>query len=383
MHTTWTGPREMVVIPARPANVAAPPDWVDQVRRRLFYDPAPNGDDCSLRAYFDTVSYGKAQFQPVVLGEVVVTPSHCGAMQDEAIRTLPAGHSFERVCVVFPSNTAGGACAGWAFGFGSLFPGTSNLRGWCYVAMDAPMGTWAMELLHVLTYFGDLYNPINPAVPSPGRFDEMDCACGTHPSAVTKLHMGWLNATDVPVASRAADSRFTLHALGLRPPPPPGRVTAVRIPSLTDPTHYFLAECRFEMDRFERNTPGFSSGIPSSGVAVYEVDDVNPPFKMWLRTTTALSPGQQYSNPTERLVVEATASVWGGMEVTVRSTEPAECGTLRADIAGYEETLARLQEDLANATSPAEKAAVRRQMRPVEADLRAAGQRFRQLACLP
>ena len=225
MAAPWIGPRRVAIIPARPANVAAPPNWIDQIRQRLFYDPAANGDDCSVRAYFDAVSYGKAQFEVDLVGEVVVTPAVCGVMQDEAIRALPAGHNYRSACVVFPANTLGGGCDGWAFGYGSLFPGTNDLRGWCYVALNfrtgTLLGTWGMELLHVLTYFGDLYNPVNPAVPPPGRFDEMACNCGTHPSAVTKLHMGWLTAADVPYVSRSANT-FTLHALALRPPAPPG-----------------------------------------------------------------------------------------------------------------------------------------------------------------
>jgi hypothetical protein len=389
VHTTWTGSRGVVVIPARPDGVPAPPDWVDDVSRRLFYDPAPNGDDCSVRAYIDTVSYGRAQLEPEVLGEVVVTMiNDCAAMQDEALFTLPAGHSFERALVVFPPNTFGNACAGWAFGFGGPpFAGTSDLRAWGFASMDAPLGVWAMELLHMTTYFGDLYHPANPVgAAAPGRFDEMACSCATHPSAVTKMHMGWLNAADVPMIPRSPETRVTLHALGLRPPAPPGRIVAVRIPSLTHPPRYFLVECRLAVDRFERNTPGFSEGIPSEGVVVYEVDDVNQPFRMWLRTPTALAVGMRYTNDDEDLEVEVTASVWGGMKVTVSSApaaEPAECGTLRTRIAELEAAHLALQDELANTVGGAAKARVRARMKEVENELRTAYARFRQLACTP
>lgn len=388
MNTSWIGPRRVAVIPARPSFMS-PSNWADRIPQRLFYDPAPNGDDCSVRAYFEAISYGKARFEADIFPEVVVaSPTSCGNMTDEAIRTLPAGHSYERACVVFPtSQVPGDNCGGWAFGFGSLFPGTTNLRGWCFLAMDSPLGTWGMELLHVFTYFGDLYNPNNPAVPPPGNFDEMACNCGTHPSAVTKLHMGWLTAAEVPVVPRLASSQFTLHALALGLPAPPGRVVAIRIPAIVDPrpTHYFLAECRLPVDRFDRGTPGFSSGIPSAGVVVYEVDEVRPPgvFWMWLRTPTALSAGQQYSNPTENLVVEATAATWGGMQVSVRSTEPGECAALREQIAQLQAERAAAADDLGNAVGDAERDLARRALAAATRELKAAEQRARDLACSP
>jgi hypothetical protein len=381
MFTAWVGSRRVAFIPARPTNLTPPADWTDRMRQRILYDPDPaGGEDCSLRAYYHAISYGKAQLQADVFSEVSVQPSHCGAMQDEAIKTLPPGHSYEYACVVFPAGTLGGACAGWAFYGGGPFPGTSNLHGWCYVDMDAPLGTWAMELLHILTSFGDLYNPINPATPPPGDFDEMACACGTHPSAFTKLHLGWLDPAYVSTVVGRGQASFTMHALALLPPPPAGRVVAVRIPSVVDPTHYFLVECRLKADRFERATPGFSSGIPSEGVVVYEIDEITSPLKVWLRTTTALSAGQKYANQAEGLEIEATSAVWGGFSVAITSLEPPECDGLRAEKAQAEGEIATLQEDLEQA-APGEKAGIIRQIRTWEATLRAAEQRARELGC--
>jgi hypothetical protein len=63
MATTWIRLRRIAFIPARPTNISAPADWVDRVWQRVFFDPSSNGDDCSLRAYYPTISYGKAQLE--------------------------------------------------------------------------------------------------------------------------------------------------------------------------------------------------------------------------------------------------------------------------------------------------------------------------------
>lgn len=380
MATAWLGPRRVAFIPARPDNIAAPAAWVERIQQRIFYDPTPTGDDCSLRAYLQAISYGRAQLDADVFGEVTVAPSDCGAMQDEAIRTLPSGHSYQYACVVFAPGTAGGACAGWAFYGGGPFPGTSSLGGWCYLGMEQQLGTWAMELLHATTLFGDLYNPINPAVPPPGAFDEMACACGTHPSAFTKLSMGWIDAIHVPVANAPGSATYAIHALALTQPPPAGRVAAVRVPSRVNPGRYFIVEVRLKLDRFERATDGFSSGIPSEGVVIYEIDERNP-LRVWLRTPIALSVGQQYWNADERLTVDVTAAIWGGRQVAITSVEPAECVTVVGRIIEYREEVRSLANDLAAARSPAEKEAIRREMGRVEGHLRDVEAQARQLGC--
>jgi hypothetical protein len=109
---------------------------------------------------------------------------------------------------------------------------------------------------------------------------------------------------------------FTLHALSLLQPPPPGRATAVRISS-SNSQRYFLVEARLRTDSYEKATPGISAGIPSEGVVVYEIDEASWPVR--LRTPNALSPGQTYSNPAEKFEIEVTSSVPGGFTVAIRS----------------------------------------------------------------
>jgi hypothetical protein len=63
--------------------------------------------------------------------------------------------------------------------------------------MRDPVGVWAMENIHVVTGFMDLYGMPD----SPGRFDTMDCACGTHPSSFTKIKLGWIDSSDCRILS--------------------------------------------------------------------------------------------------------------------------------------------------------------------------------------
>ncbi len=118
----------------------------------------------------------------------------------------------------------------------------------------------------------------------------MACRCGTHPSTFTKWKLGWLDPSDIVTAPAYTASTFTLHALELLQPPPPGRVTAVRIPS-TISQRYFLVEARLRIDPYDRPTSGISSGIPGEGVVIYEIDEAVWPVQ--LRTPTALSVGPE------------------------------------------------------------------------------------------
>lgn len=93
-----------------------------------------------------------------------------------------------------------------------------------------------MEILHMTTGFGDLYN----TTPHPGRFDEMACACGTHPSTYTKIRLGWIDPSEIPSLLPGAGDH-TLHAVALLHPAPPARVAGVRISSNMWAGRYFLA----------------------------------------------------------------------------------------------------------------------------------------------
>jgi hypothetical protein len=186
----------------------APANWADLVRQKIYYDPDPvTGIDRSLRQYLFTVSYGRALLEADVLGVVNVGACDINA----AIEAGGNAHLYETVGLIFTGGPHG--CTGWAF-WDSVFPFnpprlTNALRNWFRVNMDEPVGTWAMEALHCLTGFGDLYQTTN----HPGGFDEMACACGTHPSSFTKLKLNWLDPSAVARTRVGSPSSFELHAL--------------------------------------------------------------------------------------------------------------------------------------------------------------------------
>ena len=81
--------------------------------------------------------------------------------------------------------------------------------------MAEGVGVWAMEFMHSLTGFGDLY----PFGGTMGAFDEMACSCGTHPSAYTKAAIGWLDGWAI-VQHLGGPRGYRLHPVGLVQPPP-------------------------------------------------------------------------------------------------------------------------------------------------------------------
>src|SRR5262245_34149724 len=179
---TWVGTKRIAVIPAVVANDGRfqppPANWEELISRRLFYDPDENGFDRSLRNYIFTISYGRARLDADILGRVEIGPCDVGG----AVNVTRAAANYDAAAGIFTQNTL---CNGWAqygdpFPFNPPIPDNNNrLFGYFRVSMSDPMGVWAMELLHAITWSGDLYG----AADSPGRFDEMDCACATHPSA--------------------------------------------------------------------------------------------------------------------------------------------------------------------------------------------------------
>lgn len=154
-------------------------------------------------------------------------------------------------------------------------------------------------------------------------------------------------------------------------------MTAIKIPS-TISQRYFLVEARLRIDPYDQSTPGVSSGIPGEGVVVYEIDEAVWPVQ--LRTPTALSVGQQYTNATERLEIDVNAAVSGGFTVAVRSTESPACAAIRDEIAEAEGEIADLQDELQSAVG-SEKAAIAAQIRMWRAKLTNAQQRGRALGC--
>jgi hypothetical protein len=88
------------------------------------------------------------------------------------------------------------------------------------------------------------------------RLPDGSPAPDTFPTTHTKSAMGWTSATDV-ARHQSGTRTYDLHAIGLRQPPPPGRVTAVRVPVVP-------LEARLEVEQYERRD------VSGEGIIVYE-----------------------------------------------------------------------------------------------------------------
>ena len=305
---TWTGSKRIAFVPLyRPHAIPPdqiPADWTGDILRRVFYDPA-NGVDRSLRSYIHTVSSGRADLDAEVLpmeeiDEQDVPPTALEARLGESLRS----QGFDAAAIVM----LGGPGAGTNAGFWSRF------------VMREAVGVWAMEVMHGLTGFRDLY----PFGGNIGAFDEMACSCGTHPSAYTKAAISWLDRS--AIAEHAGRTTgYALHAVGLVQPPPDGRVAAVRIGASVP---YLMVEARQKVDQFD-------AGIPSEGVIVYRVQTTDPLGQaqngvppVELLTPAALAPGQAFVSDTN-LAVSVTGVVPGGYIVVVDDRNaPIETGEL-------------------------------------------------------
>jgi hypothetical protein len=136
-------------------------------------------------------------------------------------------------------------------------------------------------------------------------------------------------------------------------------------------------EARLRVDPYERQTPGISTGLPSEGVVVYEIDEA-----VWapVHLRAVLTAGQSYTHQSEQLQISVAAQVPGGFTVTVQSTEHPDCPTVRGQIAEAEAEIRGLQEELQHA-APGEKAAMIAQIRQWRARLRTAQQHATDLGC--
>jgi len=190
--------------------------------------------------------------------------------------------------------------------------------------MVEALGTWAMELMHVLTGFNDIRDLLPPYADSPhdegdiGNFDEMAFARGMHPTAYTKVGIEWLDRSTIVQHGSGAAS-YALHAIGLAQPPPTGRWAAVQIGSQVP---YLMVEARLMVDQFESRSQ-LEPGIPSEGVIVYRVQTSNPLgfpqnnlIPIFLLTTTALTPGMAFTSDSG-VTVSVTATLFGGFSVSI------------------------------------------------------------------
>lgn len=311
---SWIGTKNVAFILAHvnaPEFGNPPANWENLANNRIFSDIDPvTAFDRSFSAYVRTVSYGRAQLGGQIFGPYdVLSPNgnpnnDCSDAMNYAIRTAgfnsenptPANEAvratqglitgFTNACVIFPAWSHCNAWAWWGIPADHFYPG-STIGGFCHINMDHPLGVVAMENIHHIAGFGDLYGISD----SPRDFDVMDCACGTHPSSYTKIKLGWIDNNDIKdIHIQHGSSSFSI--LALASPPIPNKFHTLRIPS-TLGNGYFLIECRLRLDNYESAFPGISNGIPSEGIVVYYIDESSWP-PVHLCTPTALVPGQQF-----------------------------------------------------------------------------------------
>jgi hypothetical protein len=295
---SWIGRKRLALVPVyRPS--AHPPDqipadWSNDILRRALFDPDPQTKaDRSLRAYIHAASSGLADLDAVVLAMQVVDSQDVPAsVLEDQLGSQLRDSGFDAAAIVM----LGGPGAGTNSGFWSRF------------VMLEGVGVWAMEFMHSLTGFGDLY-PFNGNM---GVFDEMACSCGTHPSAYTKAAIGWLDPSAIAAHGGQAAS-YDLYSVGLIQPPPSGRTAAVRIGSQVP---YLMVESRQKVDQFDGR-------LPAEGVIVYRVQTSDPlghaqneiaPVE--LLTTTPLTQGMSYAAD-NGVTVLVTGALPGGFSVRV------------------------------------------------------------------
>ncbi len=319
----WIGRKKLALVPVyrphfqNPPDVI-PPDWPNLILQRMIYDPH-NGVDRSLRAYIRAASSGLADLDAVVQPQQNfdgaagdVEPGDLDGLLGAQLRQ----QGFDAAALVM----LGGAGAG-----------TSQRGGfWARFVMAEGVGTWAMEFMHVITNFNDLYpfagdvgvaTGLKAYNGNMGNYDEMAANGGTHPTAYTKAAIQWLDPSTIAQLTIPTQS-FDLHSIGLPQPPLSGRVAAVRIGTQVP---YLMVEARQRVDQFD-------AGIPMEGVIVYRVQttdpsgsaqNATPPVVMLTLDTTRLFPtalavGQMYNDPSG-ITVSVTQALPGGFSVTINN----------------------------------------------------------------
>ena len=256
---TWTGQKKLAFIPVYRPNAhppdQIPPDWNDDILRRVLFDPDPTTKaDKSLRTYIHTVSSGLADLDAVVMPMQVVDQQDVPPdILEGQLGSQLRNQGFDAAAIVM----LGGPGAGTSAGF------------WVRFVMAEDVGEWAMEFMHSLTGLIDLRSLPryidNGVAEDMTLFDEMASNRGMHPSAYTKRVVGWLDGSAI-AQHTTRTATYMLHSVGLIQPPPSGRSTAVQIGSQPP---YLMVESRLMVDQFETN-------IGSEGVIVYRVQTTDP-----------------------------------------------------------------------------------------------------------
>jgi hypothetical protein len=297
----WTGVKRVAFVPvhrsdAHPPDFPVPGDWPAEIMRRVFHDPSSgNSVDRSLRAYLHAASSGRADIDAVVLpmrvvDEQDVPPDRFEGELGGALRA----QGFDAAALVMLGGPGAGTAQRGGF--------------WARFVMAEGVGTWAMELMHCLTGFDDLY----PFDGNLGLYDEMASNQASHPTAYTKAAVGWLDADRISRHSGLSRT-YDLHTVGLVQPPPTGRSAAVRV---GEQVPYLMVEGRERVDQFDQV-------IPSEGVIVYRV-----------QTTDPLGHTQNQQAPVRLLTVDAAGKPFAVAPGSSFTTDTGVRVTVTADLPG-------------------------------------------------
>ena len=309
----WLGRKRIAFIPlhrpnAHPPDDPVPADWPAEIMRRVYYDPNAFGNlpDRSFRTYIHTVSSGLADLDATVLPMEVldqqdVPPNALAGKLEAALRA----QGFNAAALVM---------------LGQPPTGQGELNGfWARFDMSETLGTWSMELMHVLAAVDDLY-------PFAGNnnmleYDNMAGAGGTHPSSWTKRLIQWLDPS--AIAQHVGRTiEYDLHAVSLPQPPPHDRVSGVQI-GTTVP--FLMVEARIKADQFD-------GVIPKEGVIVYRVQTTSPygttqnqlsPLALLTLSASgdrsALAVGESLTTD-NGVIVRVTGAIPGGFHVSIEDT---------------------------------------------------------------
>jgi hypothetical protein len=317
MTVPWLGIEKIAVVPTFNTQFdgSPPPDWDYLVMSRVLYDPDPiTGIDRSLRAYINALSYGQAILNVQQFPHAF---SAGPSVIEAAWQSLPSGHDCPYVLCVIPWADGDPNRIGFFEGVGQNgVVAVARVAMYDILSIKRPQitGIWAMELLHAMVGWPDLYKAHGTKM---GDWDNMTYNAGTHSCAHLKLRPGWLAQTDV-VNHAGGEQNYDLQSLSIMPPPP-GRFAAVRIHS-TNTGNTFMAEARLRSDVYERGfaplvTGGLEfRGLPGEGVIVYQTHD---DLQETLFLGGPLVAGQAYSNADEGFTVSVPQTIEGGMTVRV------------------------------------------------------------------
>lgn len=326
----WIGRKKIAFIPLYRTRVLPPdppdqipPDWGNQILSRVLWDPDPKlgGADGSLRAWLRAASSGRADVDPVIFPMETIDRHDVlpAALESEMGASLRE-QGFDHAAIVMLGGLGAGSNAGF----------------WSRFVMAEHTGVWAMEIIHGIAGFKDLYYQdfmTDPGAADINRFDEMSHSGLSHPTAFTKVGLGWLDG-DAVARHAGARTEYELQWIGLPQPPGSGRSTAIRI---GEDVPYLLVEARKMNDQFETGVRrGYDAwrtpGIKSEGVVVYRVqttdangDSQNKKLPLYLLTQTALAPGQSARVDGGVVVTNVLQTVGG---YTVHIVDPTVPGVL-------------------------------------------------------